>query len=84
MALTISATGDDIYRRIHTKLVKEEEGLDALDDEDIEVYSLILIQARARQDTGALGSVSSLRLPRQKWGCSYPTPPCRRSSRRAT
>lgn len=53
----MSLTGGDIYKRIHTILVKEEKGLEELEEEDLEVYSEILIQARARRDMGRFGFV---------------------------
>ena len=68
----MSLTGEDIYKRLHRKLVKEEEGLEALDDVDIEVYSLILIQARARQDMGRFGYCSKPPAAAGKMGLFLP------------
>lgn len=64
----MSLTGDAIYRRIHNALLKEKKKLEELLPVDLDVYALILIQARARMDMGTFGFFEKPRPAAQVMG----------------
>lgn len=54
-------TASGAYKRLHDAIVKEEKGLEGLDDEDLDVLGMILIRIKAKDEMGRFGFFSKPR-----------------------